>query len=220
MTTIAETNAAYLPADRMMARGPTILSNGELLALFMGGDSLDAAFSLLKQYGSLRALLATPLHELAALPGLDKDAACRLVAAMEFASRQLAEDLSRGESMHSPDTAKTYFATRLRERKHEVFAALFLDTRHRVIAYEEVFSGTVDGAEVHPRVMVQRALALNAAAMIVSHNHPSGEAEPSAADRAVTAQLKQALALVDVRLLDHIVVGDGPPVSLAARGWV
>ena len=101
-----------------------------------------------------------------------------------------------------------------------MFAALFLDTRHRVIAYEALFSGTVDGTEVHPREVVRRALAHNAAAVIVGHNHPSGNPEPSAADRAVTARLKQALALVDLRLLDHFVIADGPPVSLAARGWV
>src|SRR3546814_9742214 len=109
---------------------------------------------------------------------------------------------------------------RLRGHPSEFFAALFLDTRHRALAFEELFRGTVDGAEVHPREVVRRALAHNAAALIVGHNHPSGSAEPSAADRAVTARLKQSLALVDVRLLDHFVIGDGAPVSLAARGWV
>src|SRR5690606_40540494 len=113
-----------------------------------------------------------------------------------------------------------YAARRLRSLPHEVFACLFLDTRHRVISWEELFRGTLDGAEVHPREVVKRALALNAAAVIFAHNHPSGSGEPSAADRAVTARLKQALALVDIRLLDHFVVGDGVPVSLAARGWV
>ncbi|HEY5972737.1 MAG TPA: JAB domain-containing protein, partial [Pseudoxanthomonas sp.] len=108
----------------------------------------------------------------------------------------------------------------LRAREHEVFAALFLDTRHRALGFEELFRGTVDGAEVHPREIVRRALSHNAAAVIVGHNHPSGCAEPSSADRAITARLKQALSLVDVRLLDHFVVGDGPPVSLASRGWV
>ena len=101
-----------------------------------------------------------------------------------------------------------------------MFAVLFLDTRHRALAFEELFRGGLDGAEVHPREIVRRALAHNAAALIVGHNHPSGNPEPSAADRAVTARLKQALALVDLRLLDHFIVGDGPPVSLAARGWL
>ena len=111
-------------------------------------------------------------------------------------------------------------ARRLRHQPQEIFAALFLDTRHRALAFEELFRGTIDGAEVHPREIARRALAHNAAAVIVGHNHPSGNPEPSAADRAVTARLKQALALVDVRLLDHFVIADGPPVSLAGRGWV
>jgi DNA repair protein RadC len=108
----------------------------------------------------------------------------------------------------------------LRGRPQEVFAALFLDARHRALAFEELFQGTIDGAEVHPREVVRRALAHNAAAVIVGHNHPSGNPEPSAADRAVTARLKHALALVDLRLLDHFVIGDGLPTSMAARGWV
>jgi DNA repair protein RadC len=119
-----------------------------------------------------------------------------------------------------PVAAGRYFAQRLRSRPHEVFAALFLDGRHRALAFEELFTGTIDGAEVHPREVVRRALAHNAAAVIVGHNHPSGSAEPSAADRTVTARLKQSLTLVDVRLLDHFVIGDGAPVSMAARGWV
>ncbi len=109
---------------------------------------------------------------------------------------------------------------RLRPRPHEVFAALFLDNRHRALAFEELFRGSIDGAEVHPRELVRRALAHNAAAVIVGHNHPSGNAEPSTADRAVTLRLRDALALVQIRLLDHFVIGDGPPVSLAARGWM
>ncbi len=122
--------------------------------------------------------------------------------------------------MTDPTAAGRYFSQRLRGFAHEVFAVLFLDSRHRALAFEELFRGTIDGAEVHPREVVRRALAHNAAAVIVGHNHPSGSREPSAADRAVTAQLKQALSLVDVRLLDHFVVGDGAAVSLAARGWV
>ena len=125
-----------------------------------------------------------------------------------------------GEVLTDPASAGRYFSQRLRGRGHEVFAALFLDTRHRALAFEELFQGTVDGAEVHPREVVRRALSHNAAAVIVGHNHPSGDAEPSAADRAVTARLKQALSLVEVRLLDHFVIGDGPAVSLASRGWV
>lgn len=125
-----------------------------------------------------------------------------------------------GQAFTNHETAKTYFREKLAGREREVFAAIFLDTRHKLIAYEELFFGTVDGAEVHPRVVAQRALMHNAAAIIVSHNHPSGNPDPSAADRAVTAQLKQALSLLDVRLLDHIVVAGSSCVSLAAQGWV
>ena len=125
-----------------------------------------------------------------------------------------------GETMTDPAAAGNYIKAKLMEYDYEVFAVLFLDTRHRVLGFEEMFRGTIDGAEVHPREVVKRALEFNCAAVILGHQHPSGCPEPSAADRAVTAQLKQALALVDVRVLDHFVVGEGKPVSMAARGWV
>src|SRR5690606_41712410 len=144
----------------------------------------------------------------------------QVLAGIEIAARSTEASLTRGEAMTDPKLVGQYFVQRLRGHHCEVFAAVFMDTRHRLIQYEELFRGTVDGAEVHPREVVRRALEHNAAAVIVGHNHPSGSAEPSAADRAVTARLKQALALVDIRLLDHLVAGDGPPVSLAARGWI
>ena len=128
--------------------------------------------------------------------------------------------LERADALTDPQAAGRYFAQRLRGNGHEVFAVLFLDTRHRALGFEELFRGGIDGAEVHPRVLVQRALAHGAAAAIIGHNHPSGSPEPSAADRAVTARIKQALALVDVRLLDHFVIGDGAPTSMAQRGLV
>jgi DNA repair protein RadC len=128
--------------------------------------------------------------------------------------------MHRGEALADPAGAGAYFARHLRHLPHEVFAMLFLDTRHRVIAYEELFSGTIDGCEVHPREVARRCLQHNAAAVILGHNHPSGNPEPSAADRALTARLKSALALVEVRVLDHFVVGDGTPTSMAMRGWV
>ena len=181
---------------------------------------MATARDLLNAHGPLRALLDRRRADLAELPGLGPARACALSAALELGNRHLAAGLERGEALTDPGAAGRYFAQRLRGHPQEVFAALFLDTRHRALAFEELFRGTVDGAEVHPREVVRRALAHNAAAVIVGHNHPSGSAEPSAADRAVTARLKQALALVDIRLLDHFVIGDGAPVSLAARGWV
>lgn len=128
--------------------------------------------------------------------------------------------MQRGVSFKDPSVSRNYFCDRLAGVEREVFAAVFLDTRHRLLESVELFQGTVDGAEVHPREVVRRALLCNAAAAIVAHNHPSGETEPSAADRAVTARLKQALALVDVRLLDHVIVGGHQSLSMAARGWV
>ena len=213
------------PREKMVARGAAVLSDAELLAIFLGSglrgqDAVATARALLAEHGPLRALLERSPGELAALPGLGPARACQLAAALELCDRYLAAGLQRGEALTDPGAAGRYFAQRLRAQPCEVFAALFLDTRHRSLAFEELFRGTVDGAEVHPREVVRRALACNAAAVIVGHNHPSGSAEPSAADRAVTARLKQALALVDIRLLDHFVIGDGPPVSLAARGWV
>jgi DNA repair protein RadC len=217
--------AAERPREKLLARGPATLSDAELLAIFLGSglrgqDAVATARGLLAHHGPLRSLLERGPEELASLPGLGPARACRLSAALELCNRYLAAGLERGEALTDPVAAGRYFAQRLRSRPHEVFAALFLDGRHRALAFEELFTGTIDGAEVHPREVVRRALAHNAAAVIVGHNHPSGSAEPSAADRTVTARLKQSLTLVDVRLLDHFVIGDGAPVSMAARGWV
>jgi DNA repair protein RadC len=217
--------ASERPREKMVARGAGVLSDAELLAIFLGSgtrgqDAVSTARQLLSGHGPLRKLLERTPTELAGLPGLGQARACQLLAALELCDRFLAAGLERGEALTDPGAAGRYFAQRLRGHPNEVFAVLFLDTRHRALAFEELFRGTVDGAEVHPREVVRRALVHNAAAVIVGHNHPSGSAEPSAADRAVTARLKQSLALVDVRLLDHFVIGDAVPVSLAARGWV
>lgn len=222
---IREWPAGERPREKLLAQGAGALSDAELLAIFLGSgvrgrDAVATARALLATHGPLRALLERPAASLARLPGLGPARACALAGALELGHRHLAADLARGEALTDPQAAGRYFARRLRGHPYEVFAALFLDTRHRALGFEELFRGTVDGAEVHPREVARRALAHNAAALIVGHNHPSGSPEPSAADRAVTARLKQALALVDVRLLDHFVIGDGAPVSLAARGWV
>lgn len=213
------------PREKLLHHGPAVLSDAELLAIFLGSgltgsDAVTTARRLLSRHGPLRALLEYSPAELMKLPGIGPARACGLCAALELGSRYLAAGLERGEILTDPQAAGRYFAQRLRGLPHEVFAVLFLDTRHRSIAFEELFRGTVDGAEVHPREVVRRALAHNAAALIVGHNHPSGNGEPSTADRTITARLKQALSLVEVRLLDHFVIGDGAPVSMAARGWV
>ena len=141
-------------------------------------------------------------------------------AILELASEIMRKRVMRDSHISEPGKAGEYIKYRLADRPHEVFGCLFLDTRHGVLAIEDLFNGTIDGAEVHPRVVAKRALELNAAAVICYHNHPSGNPEPSAADRAVTARLKQALHLLDIRLLDHFVVAGDQAVSLAARGWV
>lgn len=217
--------ATERPREKLLGHGAHVLSDAELLAIFMGSglrgqDAVGSSRALLQAHGPLRSLLERPAAELARLPGLGPACACRLAAALELGQRHLAAELQRGDVLSDPLAVGHYFTRRLRSRPHEVFAALFLDTRHRALAFEELFQGTVDGAEVHPREVARRALAHNAAAVIVGHNHPSGDAQPSAADRAVTLRLRQALALLEIRLLDHLVVGDGLAVSLAARGWL
>lgn len=213
------------PREKLLARGAGALSDAELLALFLGSgtagqDAVASARDLLASHDGLRRLLDRDARALTRLRGIGPARACLLAAALELGQRHLAAQLARGEALTDPDAAGRYFVQRLRGLDHEVFATLYLDTRHRALGFEELFRGSIAGAEVHPRVLVQRALAHGAAAVIVGHNHPSGNPEPSAADCTVTARLKQALALVDVRLLDHFVVGDGPPTSMAARGLV
>ena len=217
--------SAERPREKLLARGAAALSDAELLAIFLGSglrgrDAVQTARELLQSHGPLRVLLDRSAPQLAKLPGLGPARACQLSAALELGTRHLAADLERGQVLTDPAAAGRYFAQRLRHRPQEVFAVLFLDNRHRALAFEELSTGTVDSAEVHPREVLRQALAHNAAALIIGHNHPSGNPEPSAADRAITERLRQALALVDIRLLDHFVIGDGAPVSLAALGWV
>ncbi len=213
------------PREKLLQRGAQALSDAELLALFLGSglpgqDAVSCARHLLIQHGPLRSLLERDARELAQLPGIGPARACLILAALELCARFMAAGLERGELMSEPSVAGRYFSQRLRGRKQEVFAALFLDNRHRALAFEELFSGGLDRTEVHPREVARRALAHNAAAVIVGHNHPSGHPEPSQADQQLTLTLERALALVEVRLLDHFVIGDGPPASMAAMGMM
>ena len=214
------------PRERLLAQGPAALSDAELLALFLGSgtrgrDAVQSARALLAEHGPLRRLLDLPATALARLPGLGPARSCALAAGLELAQRHLAATLREGDAVGaSLQAASRYLQQHLRARPNEVFAVLFMDNQHRLLSYEELFQGTVNAATVHPREVVRRALALNAAAVIVSHNHPSGDAEPSQADRELTQVLCQVLSVVDVRLLDHIIIGEGPPVSFAARGWL
>lgn len=216
---------AERPREKLLARGAAALSDAEILALFIrtgprGQTALDLARDWLARAGSLRALLEAGPEALGALPGLGPARWAELQAALELGQRHLAATLERSDVMQSPEATRHYLARRLRGRRREVFAVLFLDTQHRLIAFEELFQGTLDSCAVHPRQVVERALALNAAAVILAHNHPSGVAEPSAADRHITERLREALGLVDIRVLDHFVVGEGRAASFAERGWL
>ena len=211
------------PREKLLARGPTALSDAELLALFIqtgtrGSSALDVARTALDQAQGLRGLLDLDPARLATISGIGPARSALLKAAIELATRYLEERVRRSDALESPAHTSRFLCARLRSRPHEIFACLFLDNRHRVISFEEMFRGTIDGASVHPREVVKRALELNAAALIAAHNHPSGVAEPSRSDRAITSKLHDALALVDVRLLDHFVIGDGEVVSFAERG--
>jgi DNA repair protein RadC len=206
-----------------MKQGAGSLTDAELLALFLrsglpGQDAVTLARTLLTEYGSLRGLLDAGFERVRKSRGLGAARYAQLQAALELVRRHLGERLARGDVLSCPEDTRTYLQARLRDLAHEVFTCLFLDNRNRVIAYEELFRGTIDGASVHPREVVRRALDLNAAAVILAHNHPSGVAEPSRADEHITRRLVDALALIDVRILDHIVVGDGESVSFAERG--
>jgi len=220
---ITDWPAAERPREKLLARGPAALSDAELLAIFLrtgrpGHSALDMARELLGHFGGLRGLLDAERDRFCALPGLGDAKYTQLAATLELSRRHLEATLARSDALTNPELTRQFLISRLRHRDREVFLGLFLDNRHRVIACEELSVGTYDGATVHPREVVRRALALNAAALIVAHNHPSGVAEPSAADQAMTQRLRDALALVEVRLLDHFIVGDGQPVSLAERG--
>lgn len=223
--TILDWPHAERPREKLLARGGGALSDAELLALFLGtgrrGQSaVDLGRELLRAHGNLKALLDLEAPALAALPGLGDAKACRLAAAIELGRRCLAQELERPDALSDPAACGTFLRARLGGYPHEVFACLFLDNRHRMIAFEELFRGSIHGASVFPREVVRRCLAHNAAAAIFAHNHPSGVAEPSLADREITAELKRALGLIEVRVLDHFIVGANAVVSLAQRGLI
>ncbi|MDH5516495.1 MAG: DNA repair protein RadC [Gammaproteobacteria bacterium] len=216
--------ASERPREKLLLRGSAALSDAELLAIFLrtgvkGKSAVDLARELLDNFGGLRHLLCAEQADFCQHLGLGPAKFSQLQAVLEMAKRHLYEKMERGDALENPDATKHYLAAQLRTYKHEVFAGLFLDNRHRVIKFEELFSGTIDGASVYPREVVKKAMSYNAAAVIFAHNHPSGVAEPSQADKNITRRLSDALSLVDVRVLDHIIVGD-ELVSFAERGYL
>ena len=225
MHSIRDWPASERPREKLISRGPAALSDAELLAIFLrtgvtGKTAVDLARDLLSEFGGLRALLEADRLDFCSHHGLGAATYAQLQAVLELARRHLQEQLHRGDALENPDTTREFLASRLRHLPYEVFACLFLDNRHRVIEFEELFRGTIDGASVHPREVVRRALHHNAAAVILAHNHPSGVAEPSRADVALTRRLVDSLTLIDVRVLDHVVIGDGDGVSFAERGLI
>ncbi|MDM3870541.1 DNA repair protein RadC [Porticoccus sp. W117] len=213
------------PREKLIQQGAAALSDTELLAIFLrtgsaGKTAVDLAREMLAHFGSLAGLLGADRGQFCALKGLGSAKYAQLQASLELARRHLKERMQRHQVFTSPDAVSSFLRLQLQGRKQEIFAALFLDSQNRLIAFEELFRGTIDSAAVYPREVVRRAMAHNAAALILAHNHPSGVAEPSEADARITRQLKDALALVDVRVLDHVVVGLGEVVSLAERGRI
>lgn len=220
---ITDWPASERPREKLLERGSHALSDAELLAIFLrtgvkGKTAVDLARELLNHFGSLRALLGAAEQDFCRAHGLGQAKFTQLQAVLEMSRRHLKEELDRGDAFSNPATVRQYLLAQLRDYKSEVFACLFLDNRHRVIRFEEMFNGTIDGASVHPREVVKAALHYNAAAVIFAHNHPSGVSEPSRSDLSLTVRLKDALALVDIRVLDHFVVGDGIVYSFAEHG--
>jgi DNA repair protein RadC len=215
--------AAARPREKLLARGAGALADAELLALLLrtgvaGQDVLQLAQALIERFGGLGGLLGARADEVQAIKGLGPAKRAELAAVLEIARRVLAERLAEQPSFEQPQAVKDYLSLQLAALEHEAFAVLFLDVRHRLLRFETLFTGTLSQTAVHPREVVKRALALNAAAVVLAHNHPSGTAEPSRADELITAALRQALALVDVRVLDHVIVCRGAALSFAERG--
>ena len=211
------------PRERLLQKGAATLSDAELLAIFLrvgvvGKSAVDLARDLLQNFGSLRALLTASHHDFCVHKGLGDAKYALLQAVLEMARRVLAEEVARGDVLQSPAQVVDYLRLLLRHKAHEVFGVVLLDAQNRVISWEELFRGTLTQTAVYPREVVKSALANNAAGVIFAHNHPSGVAEPSRADEMLTRQLKEALALVDVRVLDHFIVAGSGVLSFAERG--
>lgn len=213
------------PREKLLLRGASALSDAELLAIFLrvgvpGKSAVDLARDLLNHFGGLTRLFAADQAAFAAFPGMGPAKYAQLQAVLEMSRRALGEAMRVGDALSSPKTVRDWLRLRLAGLGHEVFMAVFLDAQNRVIQAEELFRGSLTQTSVYPREVVKQALAHNAAGVILAHNHPSGVAEPSQADRWLTDQLKAALGLVDVKVLDHFIVAGGSGVSFAERGWL
>lgn len=222
MKKTSETRSPGVPAS-LLNPGSETMPDDELLTLFLTPARVsipaqETARALLSEFGSIRGIVTAHPEDLVRIRGVGQHRARVLMCLREVSCRYLQEQLKPGTCIQSPADSQHYLKARLRDRPQEIFCAIFLDNRHRVLSFEELFFGTIDATTVYPREILRKALYRNAAAVILAHNHPSGVAEPSAADQAITRRVRDALELVDVRLLDHFIVGDGVCVSMAARG--
>jgi len=212
------------PRERLLKQGAAALADAELLAIFLrvgvkGKSAVDLARDLLTHFGSLNALFQAGVKEFKTIPGMGNAKYAQLQAVREMAKRALGEELAARDLFGAPKAVRDWLRLKIAHLPHETFVALWLDTQNRLLAHDELFQGSLSQTSVYPREVVKQALTRNAAAVIFAHNHPSGATEPSRADEALTAELKQALALVDVKVLDHfIVAGNAPPMSFAECG--
>jgi len=222
---VARWPAGERPRERLLAQGPAALSDAELIALFLGtgvrGQSaLDVARELLARFGRVSRVLSAAQGELGEVRGVGAARSAQIAAVTELARRALSEEMRARDSLTSPAAVRGYLRLHLQDLGHECFYCVFLDAQNRVIAAEQLFRGTLTQTSVYPREVVKHALAHNAAAVILAHNHPSGVAEPSIQDQALTRTLAEALALVDVKVLDHFIVAPGACLSFAERGLI
>ena len=222
---ITDWPAQERPREKLLIHGAESLNDSELLAIFLrtgitGLSAVDLARNLLLEFGSLRKLVNATEQEFCQVKGLGQAKYVQLQACVEMSQRCLAETLDRVDVFHSVQETQNYLISKLRDQPQEVFAILMLDSQHRLIKFRPMFYGTIDSASVYPRVLVQQALQDNAAAVILAHNHPSGIAEPSQADKHITQRIAQAFHLLDIKVLDHFVIGDGVAVSFAQRGLI
>jgi len=211
------------PREKLLSKGAASLSDAELLAIFLrtgrqGKTAIDLSRDLLTEFDGLRGMVEADSGTFCLTRGLGLAKYSQIQAAIELGKRYLQENLGGKDVLTSPNDTKDFLVAQLRAYQHEVFACLFLDNRHQIISFDEMFKGTIDGASVYPREVVKHALARNAAAVIFAHNHPSGVAEPSLADKNITQRLQEALKLVDIRVLDHFIIGDNTAVSFAELG--
>ena len=222
-TPISQWPSLEKPREKLIAKGADALSDAELLAIFLrtgirGKTAVDLARELVNQFGSLANLVKVKQKKFCEIKGLGVAKYAHLQAAIELGRRYLADELKKGDVLTSPQATKNYLLSELRVYSHEVFCCLYLDNRHRAISFEKLFHGTIDSANVYPREVVKHALQHEAAAVIFAHNHPSGVAEPSQADKDITHRLKNALNLLDIRVLDHIIVAGHQTISFAELG--